>query len=127
MLLTVHYFEHESYTPTPRQRTDYRQFAEWGADVVVGTAEHKPMTFELYRTRRGETAFIHYGLGNLFFDQPFWGNRRFFMDTLYIYDGALLTTELFPGIIDDLARPRLLEGDDQFNFLHFMFIQQNGF
>ena len=127
LLLSVHYREYEAYTPTARQAADYRQFAEWGADVVIGTAEHKPMTFEFYRTRRGETAFIHFGLGNLFFDQPFWGNRRFFMDTLYIYDGRLLTVEFFPGIIDDMARPRLLLGDDQFNFLHFMLIQQNGF
>ena len=127
LLLTVHYREYEAYTPTPQQMADYRQFAEWGADVVIGTAEHKPMTFEFYRTRRGETAFIHYGLGNLFFDQPFWGNRRFFMDTLYIYDGRLLAVEFFPGIIDDMARPRLLQDDDQFNFLHFMLIQQNGF
>lgn len=127
VMITVQYHEYESYTPTPQQRSDFRRLAEWGADVVIGTAEHKPMTFEFYPTRRGETAFIHYGLGNLFFDQPFWGNMRFFMDTLYIYDGQLLTVEIFPGIIDNLARPRLLRGDDQFNFLHFMMIQQNGY
>ena len=127
MLMTVQYREFESYTPGPQQIADYRQFAEWGADAVIGTSEHKPMTFEFYRTRRGETAFIHYGLGNLFFDQPFWGNRRFFMDTHYIYDGRLLAVEFFPGIIDDMARPRLLMDDEQFNFLHFMLIQQNGF
>ena len=80
-----------------------------------------------YRTRRGETAFIHYGLGNLFFDQLPWGNRRFFLDTLYIYDGELRAAELFPGVIEDRARPRLLDGEDLFNFLHFMFIQKNAF
>ena len=127
VMMTIQYHEYESYTPTPQQRSDYRRLAEWGADIVIGTAEHKPMTYEFYRTRRGETAFIHYGLGNLYFDQPYWGNRRFFLDTLYIYGGELLTVEIFPGIIDNLARPRLLEGDDAFNFLHFMMIQQNGF
>ncbi len=127
VLLTLHYQEYESYTPTPQQQADFRAYAEWGADLVIGTAEHKPMTFEFYRTRRGETAFIHYGLGNLYFDQSFWGNKRFFLDTLYVYDSKLLGVELFPGLIDDQARPRLLTGDDQFNFLHFMMIQQNGF
>ena len=127
VLLTVQYREYESYTPTAQQQSDYRAFAELGADIVVGTAEHKPMTFEFYRTRRGETTFIHYGLGNLYFDQTFWGNMRFFMDTLYVYDGNLLAVELFPGIIDGQARPRLLDGEDQYNFLHFMMIQQNGF
>ncbi|MCY4018596.1 MAG: CapA family protein [Chloroflexi bacterium] len=127
VLLTVHYQEFESYTPTAQQRADFRTFAEWGADVVIGTAEHKPMTFEFYRTRRGETAFIHFGLGNLYFDQSFWGNKRFFLDTLYVYASKLVAVELFPGVIDNRARPRLLTGDDQFNFLHFMLIQQNGF
>ena len=127
VLLTVQYQEYESYTPTAQQQSDYSAFAEMGADIVVGTAEHKPMTFEFYHTRRGETAFIHYGLGNLYFDQTFWGNMRFFMDTLYVYDGNLLAVELFPGIIEGQARPRLLDGEDQYNFLHFMMIQQNGF
>ena len=127
VLMTIQYREFENFTPMERHQVDYRTFAEWGADVVVGTAEHKPMTFEFYPTRRGETAFIHYGLGNLFFDQLPWGNRRFFLDTLYIYDGRLLTVEIYPGIIDDRARPRLLTGEDRFNFLHFMFIQKNEF
>lgn len=127
VLVTLQYQEFEEYQPTNQQRIDYQTIADWGADIVVGTAEHKPMTFEFYPTRRGETAFIHYGLGNLFFDQPFWGNMRFFMDTLYIYDGRLLSVEIFPGIIDDLARPRLLAGEEQFNFLYYMMIEQNGF
>ncbi|MCY3915961.1 MAG: CapA family protein [Chloroflexi bacterium] len=126
-LLSVHYREFETYQPMHQQRLDYQTYAEWGADIVIGTAEHKPMTFEFYQTRRGETAFIHYGLGNLFFDQLPWGNRRFFLDTLYIYEGDLLTVELFPGIIDDRARPRLLAGEDLYNFLHFMFVQKNEF
>ena len=127
VLLTVQYREYDVFQPLQRHLDDYRAFAEWGADIVVGTAEHKPMTFEFYQTRRGEIAFIHYGLGNLFFDQLPWGNRRFFMDTLYIYDGQLHAVELFPGIIDDRARPRLLTGEDLLNFLHFMFIQKNRF
>lgn len=127
VLMTVQYREFERFTPTEGQKFDYRTFAEWGADVVIGTAEHKPMTYEFYPTGRGETAFIHYGLGNLYFDQLPWGNRRFFLDTLYIYDGRLLSVEVFPGIIDDRARPRLLTGEDRFNFLHFMFIQKNEF
>lgn len=127
VLLTVQYREFEAFQPMAQQRLDFQTYAEWGADIVIGTAEHKPMTYEFYQTRRGETAFIHYGLGNLFFDQLLWGNRRFFLDTLYIYAGELVTVELFPGIIDDRARPRLLAGEDLYNFLHFMFVQKNEF
>ncbi len=127
VLMTVQYREYEKFEPEHSQVIDFQTFAEWGADIVVGTAEHKPMTFEFYPTRRGETAFIHYGLGNLFFDQLGWGSQRFFLDTLYIYDGRLLAVEVYPGIIEDRARPRLLTGEDRFNFLHFMFIQRNKF
>ena len=127
VMLTVQYREFEKFQPEPRHVYDFKTFAEWGADVVIGTAEHKPMTFEFYPTERGETAFIHYGLGNLFFDQLGWGKQRFFLDTLYIYAGRLVAVEIYPGIIESRARPRLLQGEDRFNFLHFMLIQKNEF
>jgi poly-gamma-glutamate synthesis protein (capsule biosynthesis protein) len=127
VVVTVQYQEFEQYTPTDQQRFDFRALADLGADVVIGTQAHKPQTFEFYTTKSGSEAFIHYGLGNLFFDQDFWGNKRFFMDELYIYEGRLLTVDLFMGIIDDLARPRPMTPDERLNFLQFMFIQQNGF
>jgi len=126
-LVSVQHIEYEEYTPTDAQRFDFRRLAELGADVVIGTAPHKPQTFEFYPTRGGRVALLHYGLGNLFFDQPFWGNMRFFMDTLYIYQGRLMTVELFPGIIEELARPRLMTPQEREDFLFFMFVQQNGF
>ena len=127
LIVSVQYVEVEDYLPLEAQQIDFRQIANLGADVVIGSQAHKPQTFEFYPTRRGETAFIHYGLGNLFFDQPFWGNQRFFLDTLYIYDGQLRGIELFTGIIDDLARPRLMTADDRHNFMFFMLVEQNGF
>ena len=127
VLLTLQFREFSGFEPNERHIQDYQAYAEWGADVVIGTAQHQPMTIDLYQTRRGEIAYIHYGLGNLFFDQEIWGQRRFFMDTLYVYDGRLLAVELFPGIIDGRARPRLLEGEDRFNFLHFMLVQKSSF
>ena len=127
VLLTLQFREFSGFEPNQRHIQDYQAYAEWGADVVIGTAQHQPMSIDLYQTRRGEIAYIHYGLGNLFFDQEIWGQRRFFMDTLYVYDGRLLAVELFPGIIDGRARPRLLDGEDRFNFLHFMLVQKSSF
>jgi enterochelin esterase-like enzyme len=127
LVVTIQYNEYEDYQPTNQQRFDYRRLAELGADIVLGTAEHKPMIYEFYGTERGEPALIHYGMSNLFFDQPFWGNMRFIMNTLYIYDGKVMTDEIFPGIIDDLARPRLMTPEERENFLFFLFVQQNGF
>ncbi len=126
IVVGVQHVEFEEYEPRPEIQTDFRQIAEWGADVVVGTHAHKPQTFEFYNTGRASPTLIHYGLGNLFFDQPFWGNRRFWMDTLFVYDGALVTVELFTGIIDDQARPRPMTTDERQNFLDFMFVVHNG-
>lgn len=126
LIVTVQYTEVEDYLPLPSQITDFRGLADLGADVVIGTQAHKPQTFEFYNSVRGQPAFLHYGLGNLFFDQPFWGNMRFFMDELYIYEGKLLTVDLFTGIIDDLARPRAMTPDEERNFLAFMFNTQGG-
>jgi enterochelin esterase-like enzyme len=127
MIVTVQHVEIEDYLPGYQQQIDFRRIANLGADVVIGTQAHKPQTFEFYPTRRGETALIHYGLGNLFFDQTFWGNQRFFMDTLYIESGTLRGIELFTGIIEDSARPRLMTPEERTNFLFFILVQQNGF
>ncbi|MAU09206.1 MAG: hypothetical protein CL607_05245 [Anaerolineaceae bacterium] len=127
VIVTLQHFEIEDYVPSDEQRIDFRRLADLGADVVISTAAHKPQTFEFYTTQSGERALLHYGLGNLFFDQPFWGNSRFFMDTLYIYESRLVGVELFPGLIEDLARPRLMTPDEREQFLFFMLRQQNGF
>jgi len=126
VIVTTQYLEVEDYRPLPKQVSDFQGLADLGADIVVGTQAHKPQTFEFYNARNGTSAFLHYGLGNLFFDQPFWGNSRFFMDELFIYEGRLLTVGLFTGIIDDLARPRPMTDDEQVNFLAFMFNTQGG-
>lgn len=127
LVVTVQFEEREEYVPSSKQQTAFRSLADLGADVVIGTQAHKPQTFEFYRSAVGKDTFIHYGLGNLFFDQDFWGNKRFFMDELYVYQERLLTVNLFTGIIDDLARPRAMTHDERENFLYFMLIQQNGF
>lgn len=126
VIVTVQHQEFEEYIPTDTQRFDFRQIADWGANAVLGTSAHKPQIFEFYQTSTGDIAYLHYGMGNLYFDQPFWGNMRFFMNTVMIYDNNLLTIDLFPGIIDDNVRPRLMSLDERLNFLHFMFVQQNG-
>jgi poly-gamma-glutamate synthesis protein (capsule biosynthesis protein) len=127
LIITVQYQEFEEYTPTPQQQSDFRGLADLGADVVIGTQAHKPQTFEFYNTGRDAQVFIHYGLGNLFFDQPFWGNVRLFMDQLFVYEGRLLTVDLFTGIIEDAGRPRPMDAYEQENFLAFMFVTHGGF
>ncbi len=127
VVVSVQYLEIEDYKPSAKQVSDFQGLADLGADVVIGTQAHKPQVLDFYGARTGQESFIHYGLGNLFFDQPFWGNSRFFMDELYIYNGHLLNVDLFTGIIDDLARPRPMTTDEQTNFFAFMFNTQGSF
>jgi enterochelin esterase-like enzyme len=101
VIVTVQYLELDQYAPSAQQRFDFRYLADLGADVVLGTQAHFPQSFEFYAADAGHEAFIHYGLGNLFFDQEFFGGVRFFMDQLLIYEGRLLGVDLFTGIIED--------------------------
>ncbi len=121
-LATFQQREVEDYRPLPEQPAQFRRFAELGAHYVGGTAAHKPQSYAFH----GDSV-LHYGLGNLFFDQPFWGNVRFFMDTLLIYEGQLLGIELFAGIIEDNVRPRLMTAEERENFLFFIFNQHSDF
>jgi poly-gamma-glutamate synthesis protein (capsule biosynthesis protein) len=69
-------------------------------------------------------AFIHYGLGNLFFGQM--GNqppgpglplqpavRYEFLDRHVFYDGRHISTELLTAMLEDYARPRPMTADER--------------
>src|SRR5574338_551311 len=66
VVFTFQWNEREEFDPIPyfQQIQDFRLVADAGADIVSGSQAHFPMTMEFYNK-----AFIHYGLGNLFFDQ----------------------------------------------------------
>lgn len=120
VVVTVQYFEFDQFTPTEDQQNDFRWLSDLGADVVIGTSSHFPQIFE-YRSLGDREAFIHYGLGNLYFDQDFFNGVHFFMDQLFIYEGQLLTVDLFTGIIEGQGRPRPQTPDERENFLFLMF------
>jgi enterochelin esterase-like enzyme len=121
VIVSSQHFEFDEFTPRPQIQSDYRELVGWGADVVVGTHSHFPQTFEF----AGE-GFIHYGLGNLYFDQEFFGGVRFFIDQFFIYEGRLLTVDLFTGIIEDQGRPRPMTADERENFLFLILTQYGG-
>jgi poly-gamma-glutamate capsule biosynthesis protein CapA/YwtB (metallophosphatase superfamily) len=100
--------------------------ADLGADVVIGTQAHWPQTIEFYTASDGRDVFIHYGLGNLFFDQTGGAYPQFLMDELLIQDGRLLGITLHPGIIEGLARPRWMTPDEAEIFLREIF-RESGF
>ena len=92
--------------------------AESGASVVSGSQAHYAQKMEFH----GD-AFIHYGLGNMFFDQmgdQSWmpkGIRRVFLDRYVIYDGKLISVELIPAMMEDYASPRPMTDAEKPGFL----------
>jgi poly-gamma-glutamate synthesis protein (capsule biosynthesis protein) len=74
-----------------------------------------------------DEAFIHYGLGNLFFDQMGdrdWmppGIRREFLDRYVIYDGKLISVELITAMLEDYSRPRPMTEQERAGFLQEYF------
>lgn len=109
VIATLQYDEFYFYSPTPQQQADFRALIEAGAVAVSGSQGHHAQGFELYRD-----GFIHYGLGNLFFDQmDQLGTRQTFIDTYVIDSGRLISVELFTGLIEDYARPRLMTPDER--------------
>ena len=63
-IVTFQYKEGYSPQVMPWQLNDFRQVADDGAVIVSGSQAHAPLEMEFYKG-----TFIHYGLGNFFYDQ----------------------------------------------------------
>ena len=110
---------HEHYTPRPpaSQREAFLAAAEAGAVAVSGSQAHQPQGFAF-----SAGAFIHFGLGNLFFDQM-WSEavRQEFIDRYVFHDGRLISVELLTAHLEDWSRPRPMTSEERSDFLQQMF------
>lgn len=116
-IFTFQWAEHAR--PSEAQREAFAAAAEAGAAIVSGSQAHQPqaMAFD-------SGAFIHYGLGNLFFDQmQSLALRQEFLDRHVIYDGRHISTELLTAVLENYARPRPMEPEERSRFLEQMFEQ----
>lgn len=115
---TFQHFEYYTYRAQPNQERDARRLAEAGAVIVSGSQAHQPqgMAFD-------EQAFIHHGLGNLFFDQyeVSYACRQAFIDRHIFYDGRHISTELLPILFIDYARPRPMTAGEREELLNAVF------
>ncbi len=117
VVATFQYFEHYEYRPTAQMIADFGRMAAAGADIVSGSQAHVPHGFALVGN-----SFIHYGVGNLFFDQmDRLDTRQMFIDLYAIYDGRLIGVDLWTGLIEFYARPRAMTGEERRAFLQTMF------
>jgi hypothetical protein len=118
VIATFQHHEYYSYAAQPDQQQDFRQMAEAGAVIVSGSQAHQPQGMEFLNG-----AFIHYGLGNLFFDQyslcP--ACREGLIDRHVFYDGRYISTELLPIQFIDYASPRPMTIDEANSLLQTLF------
>jgi poly-gamma-glutamate synthesis protein (capsule biosynthesis protein) len=122
LIVSVQYQEFDLFRPPGTQMVDFRDLSDWGASVVIGTQAHTPQTFEFHPAQWGGDTFIHYGVGNLYFDQTGF-QQDFILDQLFIYQNKLITVDLFPGRIANWGRPQLLEEPDRTFFLRVILSQ----
>lgn len=118
-IMTFQHFESYSTWPGPGQVADFRMMAEAGAVIVSGSQAHLPETIEFHNG-----SFVHYGLGNLFFDQmdfPVVGTRREFLDRHVFYNGKYINTELLTALLEDYSRPRPMTEAERGQFLTDIF------
>jgi len=122
-IVTFQYYESNFMRPSDQQISHFRAMIDAGAVIVSGSQSHVPMTMEIYKE-----GFIHYGLGNLFFDQmDSINNRREFLDRHIFYDGRYLGTELLTAMLENYAQPRPMSDNernlllnDAFNYFEFI-------
>ncbi len=117
IVATLQYWELNSYAPSAEQVADFRRLAEAGADIVSGSQAHQPQGFAFEGA-----SFIHYGVGNLFFDQmDYLENRQMFADKHVLYEGRHISTVLFTGLMEAWAQPNPMTPEDRAAFLQTIF------
>lgn len=117
VIATLQYTEFYHYAATAQQALDFKALIDAGATAVSGSQGHHAQAFDLYGG-----GFIHYGLGNLFFDQmDQLGTRQTFVDSYIFYDGRLLSVELWTGLIENYARPRQMTAAERAQLLTAVF------
>lgn len=132
-IVTIQYEEGYDIAPTPQQRRDFDGLAEAGAVIVSGSQAHSPQAIQILGNH-----FIHYGLGNLFFDmmrnpngigtqfdlggeKPVPGARIGVIDRHIFYNGKYIQTELYADILEGYAQLRPLTSEEKRLFLTRLF------
>ena len=118
VIATFQHLEYYTYYAQPDQQQDFRQMAQAGADIVSGSQAHQPQSMEFLNG-----SFIHYGLGNLFFDQYSYCDacRQATIDLHVFYNGRYISTELIPIEFVDYARSRPMTNQEANDFFQIVF------
>jgi len=125
VIATMQHEEIDSFAPVAIQNYDFRNLANAGAVIVSGSQAHHPQAVEI-----AGSSFIHYGLGNLFFDQWYLAQYhpkahinkdKSFIDLHHFYEGSYINTQLITLQFVDNAKPRFMIPEERDIFLSEVF------
>ena len=123
-IVTFQYSENYTDTAGYQEKADYRSMVDAGAVIVDGSQAHTPKGMEFY-----QDGFIHYGLGNLFFDQMevqvgdklVTTTQDEFIDRHVFYAGRYIGVDLLTARLENWARPRPMSESERNAFLKVIF------
>ena len=116
-IVTLQYQEDYLTTAQSRAIRDFRRLADAGAVIVNGSQSHVGKAMEFWNH-----SFIHYGLGNLFFDQPgYYITYDSFIQKHFFYQGRHISTQLLTITLEEIAKPRLMTPEERQKFLDDIF------
>ncbi len=117
-IVTFQHLEVYQEKPIDAVRAEFEAVRDAGAVIVSGSQSHIPMEFDV-----SSTDFVHYGLGNLFFDQAFFlpETAEAFIDRHVFYKGRYLNTELLTIRFMNNALSQYMETDDRAALLNRIF------
>ena len=116
-IVTFQYQEDDLRTAQSSAIRDFRRLADAGAVIVNGSQSHVAKAMEFYNH-----SFIHYGLGNLFFDQPeYYITYDGIIQKHFFYQGRHISTQLLSITLEETAKPRLMTPEERQKFLYDVF------
>lgn len=117
-IVTFQHLEVFQVKPVPVVRADFEAVRDAGAVIVSGSQSHIPMEFDV-----SDSYFVHYGLGNLFFDQAYYlpETAEAFIDRHVFYDGQYINTELLTIRFTNAALSRYMTPDERTKLLSRIF------
>lgn len=119
-IVTFQHIEYYHISPNEDMLADFQAVADAGAVIVSGSQSHIPMAFEI-----SKDSFIHYGLGNLFFDQAFFlpETSEATLDIHTFYAGKHIGTEVLTIKFTNLAINRFMTMEERIPVLNRIFAE----
>lgn len=118
-IVTFQYQEDYYTSATSTAKRDFRLVAGMGAAIINGSQSHVSKVMEFYNG-----AFVDYGLGNLFFDQPgFYITYPSIIQRHFFYNGQYISTQLITVTVKETGKLRLMTDAERQNFLGNLFAE----